>query len=66
MSPTAPAGLRDVEHRAPEFGPPAETIAQFRIRGQPLHGLGKKAGFARWDKDGVDPVLQDLGDAADP
>ena len=26
----------------------------------------REAGVARWDKQGVDLVLQDLGDAADP
>ena len=60
-----PVGFGDVEHRAPELGPLAEPVAQFRIGSQPLHGLDQQRGVAGRDEEGVDLVLEDLGHASD-
>ena len=60
-----PAGLGDVEHRAPEFRPLAEPLPQFGIGRQPLHGLEEHRRVTRRDEEGVDFVLEDLGHATD-
>ena len=59
-----PRPMSNIELRS--LGLPAQTITQFRVRCQPLHGLGKERGIAGRHEEGVDLVLQDLGDCRRP